>query len=283
MTIFGFFLGANCRGTWFICRVKRVISLLPSCTEIICALHGANLLVGRSHCCDAPEVSRLPVCTSGPNLEADFSKLSELNPDVVFSLVPLPGLKSKVVEVNPKRLSELWSTIQLVADALDQPEAGRELVSALKNRLVDVISKTCMLTHKPTVCCLGWLDPMKVSGMWVPDMVELAGGQNLFSQAGKGAVDLDWETLVKANPQVILLMPCGMDIESTQSHLASLEQRPEWRKINAVKHKKLFIVDATRYFSRPSPGLIDSEEILAEILHPNLFRFGGEGKQWRRV
>lgn len=256
--------------------MKRVISLTPACTEIICALNCASQLAGCSQDCDfPPEIRALPVF--------DPKKVQELPPDLIFAANPMPDLNSRVVQLAPRRFSDLWTNIQLVADELDVSEQGRKLISELKNRLVDVIAKTCTIKSKPTVVCIDCIEPLRVAGFWIPDLVEFAGGQNLLSELGKPSVIVDWSALAKANPEVIVFMPDGFKMENTRRALAPLEQKPEWHKIEAVKRKKVFIADSAQYFSRPGPRLMDSQEILAEILHPNLFRLGGEGKTWQRV
>jgi iron complex transport system substrate-binding protein len=302
----------------------RIVSLLPSCTEIVCALGCAERLVGRSHECDfPPEIQSLPVCTS-PRLdpaapsaaidgqiksllrgalsiyEVDVARLRELRPDIILTqdqcavcAVSLTDLekalpqalarRAKIISVAPLRLADVWTDIQTVADALGVAEAGRALLSQLKNHVVDVILKTCMIKKKPSLVCLEWLDPLMTAGNWVPEMVELAGGRDVAGLPGRPSAGLEWKNLAQLDMDMIVLMPCGFDMERTRREAAALESRPEWRALRAVKSKKVFVADGSHYFNRPGPRVVESIEILAEILQPKLFSFGHENKGWARL
>jgi iron complex transport system substrate-binding protein len=302
----------------------RIVSLLPSCTEIVCALGCAERLVGRSHECDFPEeITSLPVCTSArvdsaaPSAaidaqiksmlqsalsvyELNIERLQELRPDLILtqdqcavcavsleelekSLPQVLAQRAKIVSVAPLRLADVWKDLQTIADALEVPEAGRTLLSRLKNRVVDVILKTCMIKKKPSVICLEWLDPLMTGGTWVPEMVELAGGRDVAGQPGSPSAGLEWKNLLQLDPDVLVLMPCGFDLERTRRETAALTHKPEWRKLRAVKSKNVFVTDGSHYFNRPGPRVVESIEILAEILQPKLFSFGHENKGWARL
>ncbi len=302
----------------------RIVSLLPSCTEIVCALGCAEHLVGRSHECDFPEeISSLPTCTS-PKLdpagssaaidgqiksllqsalsiyELNVARLQELRPDIILtqdqcavcavsladlekSLPQALARRAKIVSVAPFRLADVWKDIQTIADALEVSEAGRALLLRLKNEVVDVITKTCMIKKRPSVACLEWLDPLMAAGLWVPEMVELAGGHDVAGQPGRRSAGIDWKNLAQLDPDVMVLMPCGFGLERTRSEAGALQTRPEWRALRAVKSKNVFIVDGSHYFNRPGPRVVESIEILAEILQPKLFSFGHENKGWARL
>jgi iron complex transport system substrate-binding protein len=302
----------------------RIVSLLPSCTEIACALGCAERLVGRSHECDfPPEIQALPVCTAArldasasssqingqikslleralSVYEIDTARLRALRPDVILTqaqcevcAVSLADLekalpqtlahRAKIISVSPHRLADVWTDIQTIAEALHVPEEGRAVLFQLKNRVVDVIQKTCMIKKRPSVACVEWLDPLMAAGNWVPEMVELAGGRDLLGQPGRHSAWLEWKNLEQADPDVILLMPCGFGLERTRREAAALESRPEWRKLHAVKSKHVFVTDGNYYFNRPGPRVVESIEILAEILQPKLFSFGHENRGWARL
>jgi iron complex transport system substrate-binding protein len=302
----------------------RIVSLLPSCTEIVCALGCAEHLVGRSHECDFPEeISSLPACTS-PKVdpagssaaidgqiksllqsalsiyELNLALLQELRPDIILtqdqcavcavsladlekSLPQALARRAKIVSVAPFRLADVWKDIQTIADALEVSDTGRALLLRLKNEVVDVITKTCMIKKRPSVACLEWLDPLMTAGNWVPEMVELAGGRDVAGQPGRPSAGIDWKNLAQLDPDVMVLMPCGFGLERTRSEAAALRDRDEWRALRAVKSKNVFIVDGSHYFNRPGPRVVESVEILAEILQPKLFSFGHEGKGWARL
>jgi iron complex transport system substrate-binding protein len=300
---------------------KRVVSLLPSTTEIVCALGCGDWLVGRSHECDFPvEVQQLPICSRAklnPNAssrdidnevksllenalsiyDVDVPKLKELRPDIILTqsqcevcavsqlelekaLADQLDTKPQIVTLSPQRMSDLWRDIQTVTDALGVPERGKELTQKLKARVVDIIEKTCPMKNRPRVACIEWIDPLMAAGNWVPDLVDFAGGKNLFGEPGKHSPWMQWEELRNRNPDVIVVMPCGFDIARTRREMGSLRARPEWQKLKAVKDGKVFLTDGNQYFNRPGPRLVDSLEIMAELLHPKLFSFGYRDKGW---
>lgn len=305
-------------------NTRRIISLLPACTEIACALDLEDCLVGRSHECDFPEsVKALPACTrakidstaSSAEIdrevrslveralsvyELDAERLRELRPDVVLTqtqcevcavslsdvekeLSRITGISPKIISYSPNNFAEVWEEIAQVARALGIPAVGKRVITELKERLVDVIQQTCMIKRRPSVACVEWMDPLMISGNWVPDLVELAGGQNLFGESGQPSPRVEWRTLTDGNPDVIYLMPCGFSIERTREELAAWRTRPEWPRVRAVRKQRVFLVDGNHYFNRPGPRLIDSAEILAETLHPKLFDLGHEGTGWVRA
>ncbi len=302
---------------------RRDISLLPSATEIVCALGCGGQLVGRSHECDFPaEVTGLPVCTESkllPNSSSrdldeqihnllgaslsiyrlDTRLMRELKPDLILTqsqcdicaaseadvtkaLGNWPGTPPQILSLTPHRLADVWEDIRRVAAVLGVSEPGREVLRALKNRCVDVIEKACLLS-RPSVACLEWLDPLMGAGNWVPELVELAGGRNLFGEPGKHTGRLKWEELRAANPDFIVALPCGFNLARTRVELASLLDKPGWGDLKAVRQGRVFLCDGSAFFNRPGPRLVESLEILAEILHPEKFRFGHEGKGWARL
>jgi len=307
-------------------RASRIVSLLPSGTEIVCALGGADRLKGRSHQCDfPPEICALPACTSSPLLrqassaeidrdvkslgqralslyEIDVDQLRKLRPDLILTQArcevcavslsaleqalaqaPAFAFRPKIIALSPARLADLWQDIQTVADALGLAEPGRQLLAALKERVVDVIQKTCLLQRRPAVACLDWLDPLMVSGLWVPELVQFAGGRNLFAQPGQPSSWLEWDALRQGDPDFIVLMPCGFDLDRTRREAAALQAKPEWKNLRAVKTGRVFLVDGNSYFNRPGPRLVDSLEILGEIIQPALFPSDRAGKAWEKL
>jgi len=302
---------------------KRIISLLPSCTEIVCALDAADQLVGRSHECDfPPEVRHLPVCTA-PKLNAQatsgeidrqvkdllqqavsiyrigLEKLKELQPDLILTqaqcevcAVSLPeveqavaqwtGDRPQILSLSPNRLADIWDDIRRVAEALDVSENGRELLRSLKNRCVNVIEKACVIKRPPSVACIEWLDPLMAAGNWIPELVELAGGLNLFGESGKHSPWLNWEAIREHDPEVIVVMACGFDLARTRAEMPALARKPDWQKLRAVKSRRVFLTDGNQYFNRPGPRMVESLEILAEIFHPDRFHFWHKGKAWER-
>ena len=128
-----------------------------------------------------------------------------------------------------------------------------------------------------------WLDPIMAAGNWMPEIVEVAGGANLFGEAGQHSPWMQWDALATADPDVIVLMPCGFGIPRARQDIAALEAHPEWGALKAVQSGCVYVTDGNQYFSRPGPRLVESAEILAEILHPDLFSFGHRGSGWEPV
>lgn len=301
---------------------RRIVSLLPSATEIVCALGGGACLVGRSHECDYPaEVRPLPVVTESKLLPGGSREINEqvrnlatasisvyrihekrlaaLKPDLIFTQAQCDvcavskrdlrrllgswiGPVPQMVSLSPARLAEVWEDIRRVAALLGAPDAGRDLLRALKGRTVDVIERACLTGRKPRVACLEWLDPLMGAGNWVPDLVQMAGGENLFGASGKHSGWLKWEQVRAADPEVLVLMPCGFDLERTQREAAALAGRPGWAELRAVRKRRVYVVDGNAGFNRPGPRLVESLESLGEMVHPGLYEYGHEGRFWKR-
>lgn len=303
---------------------QRVVSLLPSATEIVSALGCASRLIGRSHECDhPPEVEELSVCTrprinlSGSSAEIDSSvkdavkdavaiyevlkdQLQRLAPDVIVTqsqcdvcAVSLQEVEAAVsswtgqdvtlVSLEPRTLNGVYKDIGRVAAALEVPEAGHDLIAAMTDRAGAVAEKALSLEKPPSVACIEWTDPLMAAGNWVPEMVALAGGHDLFGTTGEHAPSLTWEALIEADPDVIVLMPCGYGLERTLDELPGLQAQAGWKDLKAVGDGRVYATDANAYFNRPGPRLADSIEILAEILHPGAFGSGYEGEAWERA
>jgi iron complex transport system substrate-binding protein len=299
----------------------RIVSLLPSCTEIVCALGLGDRLVGRSHECDFPALVReLPICTT-PKLDThassaeidrevktllrdalsiyriDTAKLKELRPDVILTqsqcevcAVSLPeveqalgqwtGSRPRLLSLAPNSLADVWDDILRVSEALEVSRRGVELVARLKHRVESIASRTRKLSRHPSVACLEWLDPLMAAGNWVPELVELAGGQNLFGEAGKHSSWLDGSVVRAQDPEIIVVMPCGFDLARAREEMPALTRTAGWEDLRAVKSRQVYLTDGNQYFNRPGPRLVESLEILAEIVHPEIFQFGHEGNGW---
>jgi iron complex transport system substrate-binding protein len=146
-----------------------------------------------------------------------------------------------------------------------------------------IAEQTRTLPTRPTVACVEWVEPLMASGNWMPELVEMAGGINLFGAAGKHAPRLTWEQLCAADPDVILVLPCGFDIARTRRDMPALTGKPEWPRLRAVRQGRVYLLDGNQYFNRPGPRLVESLEILAEVLHPGTFRLGHEGTGWQAL
>lgn len=301
----------------------RIVSLLPSATEIVAALGLGSYLVGRSHECDYPEsVETLPVCSranvnTGANsavidaevksllekglslYDIDLDKLKELKPTHIITQAQcevcavtvdeveeaaqslLPS-QPKVISLSPKRFADLWADMAQVANAFNAMEDAKPIIKEYKMRCVEVIEKACLVKSRPKVACIEWLDPLMAAGNWVPEMVDLAGGTALFAEPGKHSPWVNWSVVQEHDPEVILVMPCGFDLERTRAEVNSLIKQPHWNDLQAVQKGKVFMIDGNSYFNRPGPRLVDSLEMLAEMMHPEVFEAKYEGVGWEK-
>lgn len=299
----------------------KIVSLIPSATEIITALGLTKAMVGRSHECDyPPEIHNLPVCTQ-PKFNPDGSSreihdratellqsalsvylvevetLEKLQPthiitqaqcdvcavslkDVEIAVANLTKSHPQIISLQPNLLAEVWEDILRVANSLGVD--GGQVISQLKKRVTACEEKTQNLPVNkiPKVACIEWSNPLMAAGNWIPELVQLAGGNSLFGEVGKHSPWLKWEELLTANPDIIIFMPCGFGLEHTRQDVLELIKSSEWQNLSAAKSGKVYITDGNSYFNRPGPRLVDSLEILAEILHPELFDFGYQGIGW---
>ncbi|HLO47482.1 MAG TPA: cobalamin-binding protein [Kamptonema sp.] len=300
----------------------RIVSLIPSATEILQVLGLTAAIVGRSHECDyPPEIQQLPVCTQpkfnpeGTSGEihnrvtellqnalsvykVEIETLEKLQPthiltqaqcevcacsltEVEEAVSTLVNSKPEIISLQPNLLAEVWADIQRVADIIGVD--GKSAIAQLKFRVDAVTSKTQTIAKEnhPTVACIEWIEPLMAAGNWIPELVTMAGGNSLFGIVGQHSPWLQWESIVNANPEVIIFMPCGFDLNRTRIEAREMLKYTEWPNLQAVKTGKVFITDGNSYFNRPGPRLVDSLEILAEIMHPEIFDFGYQG--WERL
>jgi iron complex transport system substrate-binding protein len=276
------------------CDFPPEITALPACTSPAPPRDDAAAEMD-----GAAESLRQPV---RGRYEIDLEKLRQLRPDLVLTQAgggdcavnlpdleqglargAAPGLRPKIISLSPARLADVWQDIQTVAAALGAEEQARALLASLKERVVDVIQRTCMLKRRPGVACLDWLDPLVACGHWVPELVDFAGGRNLFGRPGQPSSWLEWETLRQGDPDLIVLMASGLDLEQTRRQAAALAPRPEWKGLRAVKTGQVFLADGNSYFNRAGPRLVDSLEILAQIIQPVLFPATCAGQSWEKL
>ncbi len=203
--------------------------------------------------------------------------------DVEAALVSWTGARPRIVSLTPNALEDVFADMRRVAEALGRPQDGVALVDALKTRMQAIADRAATLHSRPRVACIEWIDPLMAAGNWIPELVAMAGGDNLFGAAGRHSPWLTLDELAASNPDVILVFPCGFDIARTRAELPALTERPPWRALRAVRDRHIFLCEGNRYFNRPGPRLADSLEILAEILHPASFAFGHEGTGWIRL
>jgi iron complex transport system substrate-binding protein len=299
----------------------RVISLLPSATEIVAALGFSDHLVGRSHECDfPPRVEKLPICSStkvpihGTSFEidervkqivgeglsvyrVDVDLLRRLQPDLILTqtqcavcavtprdleqaLYTWVGAQPALLSLEPNNLGDVWNDIRRVGEAVGVSQRAEELIVSLTQRLIAIRDKAAAGRSRPSVAAIEWLGPLMAGGNWMPELIEIAGARSLFAQAGEHSPWLDWAKLIDADPEVILLVPCGFKIPQTIADLELLTQNPAWPNLRAVQSGQVYVIDGHHFFNRPGPRLVESAEIVAEILHPDRFAFAHRGTGW---
>ncbi|MDB5107716.1 MAG: periplasmic binding protein, partial [Candidatus Binatus sp.] len=150
-------------------------------------------------------------------------------------------------------------------------------------RLDAIAARARELSKQLTVATDEWIDPLMEAGNWMPTVVEMAGGTNLFGTAGEHSPWMKFEQIVARDPDLILISPCGFNMDRASQDLPALTGRPEWARLKAVRDRRVFVADGNQYFNRPGPRIVESLEILAEITHPELFHFGHEDSGWRRL
>ena len=288
----------------------KIVSLLPSSTEIVCKLGFRENLVGVSHECDYPlSVKDLPILTKPrfspiessqkiDNSVQDLLKkglsVYEVNTDLLKNLAPdliitqaqceacavslndvkkavsdWVGNKPDIVSLEPNYLDEVWSDFERVGEKLNSSDSYLKFKTEIEQRLENLKQKSQHLSKRPTVVCVEWIDPLMIAANWVPELVDIAGGINMLSKPGSHSHIFKWEEILESNPDFIIMMPCGFDIDRTLEEIEILKQKPDWSKLEAVKSNNVFVVDGNQYFNRPGSRLLESAEILFEIFNFN--------------
>ncbi|AUT03243.1 cobalamin-binding protein [Nostoc sp. CENA543] len=203
--------------------------------------------------------------------------------EVEKAVAELTQSSPQVVSLQPNLLEDVWNDIERVAGIFNV-----DAVQLLEN--LEARVKICQqkiqglsLVEFPTVACIEWTNPLMVGANWIPELTNLAGGQSLFCVTGQPSPYVQWENLLISNPDVIIFMPCGFDLNRTRQEAELFAQHQDWQQLHAMKSGRVYITDGNAYFNRPGPRLVDSLEIMAEILHPEIFDYGYKGKAWERL
>ena len=188
-----------------------------------------------------------------------------------------PGTPPEVVSLAPARFSDLWNDFATVAEAIGVEDRLPATLGPLKERVVSIIGTTGAMTKRPRVACIEWLEPLMLAGNWVPDLIQLAGGDPLGPPPGSHSGWVGWDKIVQSRPEVIVLTPCGFNLERTMAESARLRTLPGWKRLPAVQRGRVYAVDGSEFFNRPGPRLVDSLEIMAHLLYPSIFPAPSEG------
>ena len=201
-------------------------------------------------------------------------------PGVELALQKQTGTNTKVISLEPFALNDLWTDIAKVGAACGYLDRAQELIGCLQRRMEDISKLAAGATSRPRVAAIEWLEPIMAAGNWVPELIEKAGGENLFGIAGQHSPWMTWDELVKADPDVIVALPCGFDLARTREEMHWLSERPEWAHLKAVKSGRVYLCDGNQFMNRPGPRLVESLLIFAELFHPGLFEPRLKGSGW---
>ena len=290
----------------------RIVSLLPSATEIVYALGLQDQLVAVTHECDFPfEARNKPIITRSllpPNLTSseideqvraqltsdahslytiDRELLARLEPDLILTqklcevcavaydevLDAVTGLprRPEVLNLEPMSLREVLDDIRRTGAAAGASAVAGDVVTRLEERIERVRGQVALASTRPRVGFLEWLDPLFCGGHWNPELVELAGGVDEIGRRGQPSIRVEWEQMRAFQPEIMVISCCGFTAERTREELPLLEARPGYADLPCVRARRVHIVDGTAYFSRPGPRLVDSLELLARLVHPDVF------------
>jgi iron complex transport system substrate-binding protein len=203
--------------------------------------------------------------------------------DVQGAVAEWTGGAPRVLSVAPRTVTDVISGFARLGEALEVADAGWALTSRCLAALEEIAARTHAVGRRPRVACLEWIDPPMGAGNWMPELVAMAGGEPLFGEAGEHSPWLEWDRLCAADPDVIVVLPCGFDLARTRAETAALAARPGWEALAAVRAGRVYVADGNQYFNRPGPRLVDSLSILAEMLHPDRFPPRHRGTAWEAL
>lgn len=289
---------------------ERIVSFLPSATEVLYQIGAGDQIFGVTHECKFPESAKrkpkvinssfdpakmnskeidnkiVELMQSGRDIYViDDRILKEAKPDLIVAqgvcevcspftkeikrAISILDYKPDVLILDPHDLDDILISIMDVAERVGRIKEGRKLVVSLQNRIDSIRIRPKQ--NKPKVLCLEWIDPFFTAGHWIPQMVEIAGGINGLGSYGEPSYRIGMDEIVKFDPDKIILMPCGFDIDRTLIEFEQAKISNKWKSLQAVQNNEIFAVDAGAYFSKPSPRTITGLEILAKIIHPDKF------------
>ena len=302
----------------------RIVSFLPSATEMVCALGLGDQLVGVTHECDyPPEVRTKPIVVSavlpiekmtqreideavsqrlrdGQSLyQVDENLLRDLEPDIIITqdlcqvCAPSGNELSQAVKVLAKKPEILWMTPKSIAGIEDNIRAlgqatglqhrAEELIAGGRARIEAIKARVRDLSARPRAFCMEWLDPIYCSGHWVPELVKIAGGIDALGREGSDSVRTPWSDVQKWDPEILVVIPCGLHIDKVIEQTPKLCEYEGWQDMTAVRDNRVYAVDANSYFARPGPRVVDGAELLAHLLHPDMFSWNGPATAYQRV
>jgi iron complex transport system substrate-binding protein len=282
----------------------KIVSLLPSATEILFAIGAGDEVVGVTHECDYPvEALRLPRLTAsaGPDYATppeidrhvreslhqgsslyslDRDLLESLRPELIVTqeLCPVCAVSyevvddaarqlqsdARIVSLEPSSLQEVFDTILLLGRMTGREAKARGVVAALDARVAALRAALDAKTLRPRTLVLEWTDPPMSAGHWIPELIELAGGEPVLANPGVDSKRLEWDAIAASDPDAVIVAPCGFDLAKTRAAVADLDTTPQWRSLRAHRSGRVLPLDGNAYLSRPGPRLVEAAEIIAE-------------------
>lgn len=231
--------------------------------------------------------------------EVDEKLLQELAPDLILTqdlcqvcapsgnevsqALNLLPKKPQILWLTPNSLAEIFDNLRELGEATGRAKKAEELIADGRARLEKIETITRNLTDRPRVFCIEWLDPVYCSGHWVPEMVSIAGGEDALSQEGSDSLRIPWDEVIEWKPEILIVTPCGFDLEQTIQQSQQLFTYPGWSGLPAVRDGRVYAVDANSYFARPGPRVVDGTELLAHLIHPDVFRWEGSARAYQRL
>jgi iron complex transport system substrate-binding protein len=301
----------------------KICSLFPGATEMLFAIGAGSEVVAVSHECDwPPEVQRLPrvvrpkVDSSAPAAEIDRQVrelvargeslyaldgdlLEALEPDLIVTqelchvcaaspddlgvVLGRLSYRPQVLSLAPGRIEEIWQAMLKLGEVTGHLAAAQQAVAQLRRRADRVARVVATASRRPRVLCLEWLDPPYVGGHWVPEMVQLAGGDPVLGEPGVPSVPLSWEKVLGSQPDYVIVMPCGYSLGRAVAEYSVMKFPASWQQLPAVIQGKVYAVEANSYFSRSGPRIVDGIEILGRILHPDVVGWSLPEHGWNRL
>ncbi len=286
----------------------RICSLLPSATEVLFALGLGDSVAGVTHECDFPPEAAAKPALIGPRVDPNAKSgdldrsvrelmargeslyavrddlLREIQPDLIITqdlchvcaaspddlasaLAKMPK-QPRILTLQPHTLADVWNDIRRIGEATGKSREADEFAKRQENKVASIRAAVSATASRPRVACIEWLDPLYVGGHWVPEMVDAAGGVDVHGRAGHPSFRVTSDQVVAAEPDVMVIMPCGFSVKHIEDELQRTLLPPEWKQLQAVRNNRVHMVDANSYFSRSGPRLADGVAILANLLHP---------------
>jgi iron complex transport system substrate-binding protein len=303
---------------------SRIVSFLPSATEMVCVLGLTDKLVGITHECDYPQAvqgkpvvvrSAVPVerltqtgideavaerVRKGLSVyQVDENLLLELAPDLILTqdlcqvcapsgnevTQALNALREKphILWLTPRTLADIANNLRDIGATAGCPDEAEKWIAANFGKIDEIARLAAQCASRPRVFCMEWLDPVYCSGHWVPEMVRIAGGVDELAREGSDSVRIAWNDVLEWAPEILILMPCGNHLDKVLELAPQVRSLPGWADLPAVRKNQVYAVDASSYFARPGPRVVQGTELLAHLIHPEKFSWHGPETAYKRL